>query len=105
MIVERITKEAQATIPDAVLEALGLAPGDAIAFDIVDGSVRLRRADGLPNPIDEERASAETVLQSGTATLKALIDEALRDPRPSIPAARIFADLRALHEDRLKRDG
>ena len=43
MIVERITAQAQAKIPDAVLEALGLAPGDAIAFDIVDGRVSLHR--------------------------------------------------------------
>lgn len=32
-----------------------------------------------------------------------MIRESLDDPRPSIPADEVFAGLRALHEDRLKR--
>lgn len=33
-----------------------------------------------------------------------MIQEALDDPRPSIPAEEVFASLRALHEARLKRE-
>lgn len=32
-----------------------------------------------------------------------MIEESLDDPRPSIPADEVFAELRALHDDRLKR--
>lgn len=32
-----------------------------------------------------------------------MIQESLDDPRPSIPAEEVFAELRALHEDRLER--
>ena len=34
-----------------------------------------------------------------------MIQESLDDPRPDIPAEDVFAELRALHEARLKRDG
>ena len=34
-----------------------------------------------------------------------MIQESLDDPRPDIPAEQVFAELRALHEARLKRDG
>lgn len=34
-----------------------------------------------------------------------MIQESLDDPRPDIPADEVFAELRALHEARLKRDG
>jgi len=34
-----------------------------------------------------------------------MIQESLDDPRPDIPAEEVFAELRALHEARLKRDG
>jgi hypothetical protein len=34
-----------------------------------------------------------------------MIQESLDDPRPDIPAEEVFAELRALHEERLKRDG
>jgi hypothetical protein len=32
-----------------------------------------------------------------------MIQESLDDPRPSIPADEVFAELRVRHEDRLKR--
>lgn len=35
------------------------------------------------------------------AVLKAKVEEALADPRPSIPAAEVFAELRALHASRV----
>lgn len=34
-----------------------------------------------------------------------MIEQALDDPSPDIPADEVFAELRALHEARLKRDG
>jgi antitoxin ParD1/3/4 len=37
-----------------------------------------------------------------TAWLQAKVDEALNDPRPSIPAEQVFAELRAHHAARLK---
>ncbi len=44
MILSRLTTKAQTTIPQAVRTALGLGPGDAIAYEIVEGHVRLTKA-------------------------------------------------------------
>lgn len=44
----RITRKYQATIPRPVRKALGLEAGDAIAFDVENGTVRLRKA----GPVD-----------------------------------------------------
>ncbi|RDJ21488.1 type II toxin-antitoxin system ParD family antitoxin [Bosea caraganae] len=57
-------------------------------------------------------ASASEVLRAGLralereerefdAILKAKVEEALADPRPSIPAEEVFAELRALHASRV----
>ena len=43
MITSRVTSKAQTTIPKAVRSALGLAEGDTLVYDIVDGRVVLRR--------------------------------------------------------------
>lgn len=43
MIVSRITTKAQTTIPQAVRTALGLGPGDSVAYEIVEGHVRLTK--------------------------------------------------------------
>lgn len=40
----KLTSKYQATIPDAVRKALDLHAGDAIAFEIEDGEIRLRKA-------------------------------------------------------------
>jgi AbrB family looped-hinge helix DNA binding protein len=40
----KLTRKYQATIPERVRRALQLAAGDAIAFDVDDGQVRLRKA-------------------------------------------------------------
>jgi AbrB family looped-hinge helix DNA binding protein len=40
----RLTKKYQATIPKPVRAALRLKAGDAIAFDIAGGTIRLRKA-------------------------------------------------------------
>ncbi len=52
--VSRLTSKFQATIPLAVRNALGVAQGDAIAFEIENGLVRLTRA----NPRDIAFAQA-----------------------------------------------
>lgn len=40
----KLTSKYQATIPGAVREVLDLQAGDAIAFEIEDGEIRLRKA-------------------------------------------------------------
>ena len=44
MIVSRITSKAQTTVHQAVRNALGLRPGDDIAYEIRDGQVLLTKA-------------------------------------------------------------
>jgi AbrB family looped-hinge helix DNA binding protein len=41
----RMTSKGQVTIPQEIREKLGLLPGTEVEFDIVDGAVRMRRAD------------------------------------------------------------
>ena len=43
MIISRITSKSQTTIPRAVRVALGIHPGDELAYDIKDGIVTLKR--------------------------------------------------------------
>ena len=40
----KLTRKYQATIPEPVRRALGLASGDTLAFDVENGQVRLRKA-------------------------------------------------------------
>lgn len=40
----KLTEKYQATIPADVRQALGLKKGDLLAFDVIKGEVRLRRA-------------------------------------------------------------
>jgi antitoxin PrlF len=44
VITSRLTTKAQTTIPQPVRTALGLEPGDEIAYEIADGTVILRKA-------------------------------------------------------------
>ncbi len=46
----RLSAKGQVTIPKQVREALGVGPGDLVAYEIADGVVRLRRVE----PFDEE---------------------------------------------------
>lgn len=103
MILKRINADAQATIPSEILHELGLSPGDQIGFDIIAGRVVLTRPDGGFS--DEQDDSLETLTGLDTATLKAMIDEALNDPRPSIPAEQVFSELRARHQESVLREG
>jgi AbrB family looped-hinge helix DNA binding protein len=40
----RVTTKGQVTIPQAIREQLELPPNTEVAFDIVDGEARLRKA-------------------------------------------------------------
>jgi antitoxin ParD1/3/4 len=64
---------------------------------------------------DGRYASASEVVRAGlralvreeealTAWMKAKVDEALNDPRPSIPAEEVFARLRARNAARLRQE-
>ena len=44
MIHSRITAKSQTTIPRAVREALGIGPGDELAYEIRNGEVTLKAA-------------------------------------------------------------
>jgi antitoxin PrlF len=46
MITSKLTAKAQTTIPQPVRAALGLQPGDELAYVIEDGRVVLTRFDG-----------------------------------------------------------
>ena len=52
--VSKLTKKYQATIPEAVRKKLNLNAGDAIAFEIDNNEIRVRKA----KPIDLEFANA-----------------------------------------------
>jgi antitoxin PrlF len=52
MITSRLTSKAQTTIPQAVRTALGLLPGDAIAYQIEDGRAVLTRFNLNPETDD-----------------------------------------------------
>lgn len=42
--VSRVSSKGQVTLPKKVREAIGVRPGDAVAYDVSKGSVTLRRA-------------------------------------------------------------
>lgn len=53
MILSRLTAKAQTTVPRSVRAALGLKPGDTLAYSIEDGAVRIVKAacaDPFDNP-------------------------------------------------------
>ena len=52
--VSKLTKKYQATVPEPVRKKLNLNAGDAIAFDIEDDIIKLRKA----RPIDIEFSNA-----------------------------------------------
>ena len=52
-IFSRLTSESQTTVPDAVRQALGLQPGDALIYVIEDGQVRLKKLD--PEDVEDLR--------------------------------------------------
>jgi len=46
--ISRVSSKGQVTLPKRVRQAIGVGPGDAVAYDISKGSVSLRRVE----PID-----------------------------------------------------
>jgi antitoxin PrlF len=56
MITSGLTSKAQTTIPQAVRTALGLRPGDRIAYVIEDGRAVVTRFDARP-PADDPFAA------------------------------------------------
>lgn len=46
--ISRVSSKGQVTLPKKVREAIGVGPGDAVAYDLAKGVVTLRRLD----PID-----------------------------------------------------
>ena len=46
--ISRVSSKGQVTLPKQVRDAIGVAPGDAVAYDVVKGVVTLRRLE----PID-----------------------------------------------------
>jgi len=59
MITSRLTSKAQTTIPQAVRTALGLRPGDEIAYVIEDGRAVLMRFDARGRDDDPFAAFSE----------------------------------------------
>jgi len=56
MITSKLTSKAQTTLPQAVRAALGVGPGDEIAYVIEDGKVALLKVPAKPRsgmPIDD----------------------------------------------------
>lgn len=51
----RLTSKGQVTIPLEIREKLGLHPGTAVEFEIVDGAVRIRKAGTQNRRRDEVR--------------------------------------------------
>ncbi len=69
----KLTKKYQATIPEPVRRILHLKAGDAIAFDIEDDAVHIRKA----RPVDT--AFAETLEGTLTEWATEADEEAYRD--------------------------
>jgi AbrB family looped-hinge helix DNA binding protein len=49
VVESRITAKGQTTLPKAVRDALGLSPGDRVRYVVLDGEVRLLRAQPVTN--------------------------------------------------------
>ena len=43
----RLSAKGQVSLPGEVRKALNLRPGDSVVFEIIDGTVNIRRADAL----------------------------------------------------------
>ncbi|HZF44454.1 MAG TPA: type II toxin-antitoxin system PrlF family antitoxin [Sphingomonadaceae bacterium] len=97
MIVSRLSTKWQTTVPRSVREALGVGPGDTLAYRIEGDQVFVSRArDGAEDGDDVD----------GDRTIRAAIDEILNDPHPlpSVPAdeafARVFAHIDRMRDER-----
>ena len=93
MIVSRMTSEGKATLPSEVCDALGLSPGDRVAYEI-DGDQVVISKGAVPR--DGFAAMPE-------AELQAMIDAALANQHLSIPIDEAFAKVRSRIEARAAR--
>ena len=73
IVTSKVTSKHQATIPAAVRKVLGIKRGDAVAFEIEDGVVTIRRA----TEVDKEYV--EAVADTLTEWLSEHDEEAYRD--------------------------
>ena len=73
MMVSRLTSKGQATIPVQVRKALGLRPGDRVAFDVTGGRATLRKLDA------EDRAYLALAQQAFAEWNSPEDEEAFRD--------------------------
>lgn len=69
----RLSSKGQVTIPKEIREAAGLSPGDLVAYELQDGTVRLRRVEpfdavfhaALSNTLDEWNSPEDEALFGG----------------------------------------
>jgi AbrB family looped-hinge helix DNA binding protein len=71
MATSRISEKGQVTVPKALREALGIAPGDRLGFELDGDTIRVRKE---PN---EDRLAA----LFGTLKLPASVDELVDEMR------------------------
>lgn len=92
MILSRLGAKWQTTVPRSVREALGVGPGDSLAYRIEGDRVFVSK-------VGDEDGSGEDDIHSD-AEIQAAIDEALSAPRPTVPAEEAFAEVYAYIEER-----
>ena len=59
VIVSKLTSKAQTTIPKPIRAVLELRPGDALAYEILDGRVLLTKVQSANRPDDPFRSFTE----------------------------------------------
>lgn len=93
MILTNLDKRGRTTVPPEVREALGVEPGDLLAYRIEGGEVIVAKASDEHGPDDIH--SAEEI--------EAALDGLLDDSRPTIPADEAFARAFAAIEEVRRR--
>jgi antitoxin PrlF len=66
----RLTSKCQVTIPKGIRDQVGLMPGDAVAFRVAKGEVRMVKVDGQPS-----RGARAVEAMRGRATVQMTTDE------------------------------
>jgi antitoxin PrlF len=66
----RLTSKGQVTIPKAIRDKAGIAPGDAVSFRVTNGEVRMVKTAGEPS-----RGERSAAAMRGRATVKMTTDE------------------------------
>jgi AbrB family looped-hinge helix DNA binding protein len=72
-----ISSKGQITVPAALREKLGLAPGTRVQFELTEGGVLLRKGSGGAHPVDQVFGRIKL-----EKSVDALLDE-MRGPRPA----------------------